>query len=362
VPNRLWWRVVPACVLVLLLAGCSLDGPQSTFAPAGPIAQEQLDLFMWTYYLSWPVVIIVVGVLVYVIVRFRRRDDAIPAQTHGNAVLEVAWTILPVIIVVLVAVPAIRSVFRTQAFVDAGPSDVVIHVTGYQWWWKFDYVQHGFVTANEMHIPVGARVVLQVSSADVLHAFWVPRMGGKIDLIPNQDNQLWFEASETGVFHGQCAELCLGAHAYMRLRVVVQTQEEYEDWVASFQQPTVQAVAADPLVTQGRQLVASKGCIGCHNVGNYAEGMRLGQPSFPDLTNFGLRVSVGAGMLDATLDNVAAWIADPQSVKPGNRMPTLWAENDPNREQEARAIATYLLSLGVPPADQASIDAAAGGN
>lgn len=358
---RWLWRVLPAALLAPLLAACSLDGPQSTMSPAGPIAQEQLDLFMWTYWLSWPVMIIVGAVLVYVIVRFRRRgnDETIPKQTHGSAALEVGWTIIPVIIIVLVAVPTVRSIFRTQAFVDAGESDVVVHVTGYQWWWRFDYPQHGVTTANELHIPVGKRIVLQLNSADVLHAFWVPRIAGKVDLIPNQDNQLWFLADEPGVYSGQCAELCLGAHAYMRFRVVVHEEADYEAWIAKFQQPEVVTVSADPLVTQGRALIAQKGCIGCHAVGNYAEGVSFGQPGFPDLTNFGLRNTVGAGVLDATLENVTRWIADPQSVKPGNYMPTLWTENDPNRESEARAIAAYLLSLGNGSEAQAL---AAGGN
>lgn len=358
---RWLWRVLPAALLAPLLAACSLDGPQSTFAPVGPIAQDQLDLFMWTYWLSWPVMIIVGAVLVYVIVRFRRRgnDDSIPKQTHGSAALEVGWTVIPVIIIVLVAVPTVRSIFRTQAFVEAGESDVVVNVTGFQWWWRFDYPQHDVTTANELHIPVGQRVVLQLNSADVLHAFWVPRIAGKVDLIPNQDNQLWFQADEPGIFHGQCAELCLGAHAYMRFRVIVHEQDDYDAWVASFQQPVVQMVSSDPLVTQGRALVAQKGCIGCHVIENYAEGVSVGQRNFPDLTNFGLRHTVGAGVLDATLDNVAQWIADPQSVKPGNYMPTLWTEDDPNREAEARAIAAYLLSLGTDADSQAM---AAGGN
>src|SRR5680860_1922075 len=141
-------------------------------------------------------------------------------------------------------------------------------------------------------------------------------------------------------------ELCLGAHAYMRFRVVVESQEEFEAWVESFQQPTIEVVSSDPLASQGRTLFASKGCIGCHSVGNYAEGVSYGQPNFPNLTNFGQRHTVGAGLLEAHVENVAAWIMDPQAIKPGNYMPTLWQEDDPNREEEATAIAAYLLSLG----------------
>ncbi len=363
------WRALPVAVLTSVLTGCSLVDEQSVFAPVGPVAQEQLDLFMWTWYLSIPVMLLVGGVLVYVVVRYRRRkgDDSIPGQTHGNVLLEVVWTTIPVIIVILVAVPTVRTIFRTQSFVEAAGSDVAVTVTGHQWWWRFDYPEHGITTANELHVPVGARVVLDLQTADVLHAFWAPRLGGKVDLIPHQDNQLWLQADEPGVFYGQCAELCLGAHAYMRFRVVVEPLEEFERWVASFQEPTIQTVSSDPLVQQGRTLLAQKGCIGCHAVDNYAEGVSYGQDRYPDLTNFGQRLTVGAGVLDATLENVTRWIMDPQSVKPGNYMPTLWAEDDPNREEEARAIAAYLLSLGAEPGQVADAGAAlalggAGGN
>ncbi|HEX7041488.1 MAG TPA: cytochrome c oxidase subunit II [Trueperaceae bacterium] len=355
--RRGWlWRALPGAVLTFVLSGCSLSGEQSVFSPVGPLASEQLGLFMWTWYLSIPVMLLVGGVLVYVIVRYRSRqgDDSIPGQTHGNVLLEVLWTTIPVIIVILVAVPTVRSIFKTQTYIEAGEGDVEVRVTGYQWWWKFEYPEYGITTANELHVPVGARVVLDLQSGDVLHAFWAPRLGGKVDLIPHQDNQLWLQADEPGVYRGQCAELCLGAHAYMRFRVVVEEQEDFDRWVASFQEPVVQTVSDDPRVQQGRTLFAQKGCIGCHANDNYAEGVSYGQPQFPELTNFGLRHTVGAGVLDATLENVAQWIMNPQSVKPGNHMPTLWAEDDPNREEEATAIAAYLLSLG---AEQRTADA-----
>ncbi len=358
------WRALPVALLTFLLAGCDLAAEQSVFSPVGPVAQEQLDLFMWTWYLSIPVMLLVGGVLVYVIVRYRRRrgDDSIPGQTHGNILLEVVWTTIPVIIVILVAVPTVRSIFNLQTFTETGDQDVAVTVTGYQWWWKFEYPQYGITTANELHVPVGAKLVLDLQSADVLHAFWAPRLGGKVDLIPHQDNQLWLLADEPGVFHGQCAELCLGAHAYMRFRVVVEEQEDFDRWVESFQEPVVQTVSTDQRVSQGRTLFAQKGCIGCHSIDNYAEGVSYGQPGYPELTNFGLRHTVGAGVLDATLENVAQWIMDPQTVKPGNHMPTLWAEDDPNREEEATAIAAYLLSLGADQASSGQETVAMGGN
>lgn len=361
-PKR-WLRWLAALTLIPLLAACDFTGPQSALDPAGPVAQIQIDIFYWAYWLSWPVMIIVTGLIVYVIFRYRRRPgDEMPVQSHGNPMMEVVWTIIPVILVILVAVPTVRSVFATQSYIDATEEDVVVHVTGYQWWWKFEYPETGIRTANELIIPAGKRVVLQLNSADVLHAFWVPRLAGKVDLIPNQDNQLWFEADEPGEYPGQCAELCLGAHAYMRFKVIAVTEEEYEAWLHEFEQPEVAANPSDPVESKGRQLLAQKGCIGCHTVDNYAEGLALGSTNYPSLTNFGLRTSIGANIADATLEHLTEWIVDPQSMKPGNYMPTLWEEDDPNRYEEAEAIATYLLSLGAGDADVSSTASALGGN
>jgi len=345
-----------AFVAVLLTAGCDLTGPQSAMDPAGPVAQAQRDLFMWTYWLSWPVMLLVAGVLAYSLWRFRTRKDedpkALPHQTHGNIKLEVAWTIIPVILVLLVAVPTVRTIFSTEYVIDRAnytDDDVIVRATGYQWWFKFEYPREGFVTANEMIIPVGRRVIVELDSADVLHAFWVPNLAGKRDMIPNQDNQVWFSADRPGVYFGQCAELCLGAHAYMRFRVIAKAEEDYQAWVEAFQQGAerTQLVRGDPLLEQGRTLMAQKGCIGCHTVDGFYPGVTVGNPDFPDLTNFGLRTTVGAAIRDNTPEHLAAWLRDPQAMKPGNYMPTLWRADDPNAEQEIEAVVAYLLSLGV---------------
>jgi cytochrome c oxidase subunit II len=335
-----------------LLAACNFLGPQSALDPQGPIAQAQYDLFMWTYYLSWPVMIAVVGVIVYSIVRFRSKgkdDAALPHQTHGHTTLEIAWTLIPVVLVILVAVPTVRTIFATEYTIDPATytdDDVVIRATGYQWWFEFDYGD-GIVTSSEMHIPIGRRVIVELDSADVLHAFWVPNLAGKRDMIPNQANTVFFQADRPGVYFGQCAEYCLGAHAYMRFRVIASEEEGYQAWLASFRDAATapRTVQADPLVERGRQLMAQKGCIGCHTVDGYA-AVPVGTPEFPNLTNFGLRRTVGASILDATPENVAAWIRNPEALKPGVRMPTLWRADDPNADEEVAAITAYLLSLG----------------
>ena len=345
-------QTLPLLALAPLLGACALDGPQSIFNPVGPIAQEQLDLLIWTYYLSWLVIVLVAGAMIYAMVRYRRRrgSDEIPAQTHGNTTLEIVWTIIPALIIVAVTVPAVRSVFRTETIVKPTEEDLVIDVIGYQWWWAFEYPELGIVTANEIHIPEDRRVILNMTSADVLYAFWVPKIAGKRDLIPNQNNQLWFIAEEPGLYKGQCAELCLGAHAYMRFRVVVDTEEDFATWVAKFQavqgpEAEFEAVQAGPEIERGKQLFGQK-CAACHTVAGFAEGTTIGEPIFPNLTNFGLRTSVAAGVLDNTAENLTRWLRDPQEVKPGNLMPTLWEADNPDRDEEIAAVTAYLLSLG----------------
>ncbi len=345
------------------IAACEFTGPQSALDPAGPVSQAQRDLFMWTFWLSWPVMIGVFGALIYALWRFRARDAQaareIPHQTHGNTRLEIAWTLIPVILVILVAVPTVRTIFSTEQRVTAGPDDVAVHATGYQWWFKFEYPDLGITTANELIIPVGKRVVMSLDSADVLHSFWVPNLAGKRDMIPNQDNQIWFTADRAGTYFGQCAELCLGAHAYMRFRVIAKEEAEYQRWVAAFQDAEGRTAAAaatgDALIERGRLLTAQKGCVGCHVIDGFYPGVPVGNPGYPSLTNFGLRTTVGAAIADNTPENLAAWLRDPQAMKPGNFMPALWTADDPNREAEIEAIVAYLLSLGREPAATAQL-------
>lgn len=332
----------------LLLAGCEFTGPQSTLDPAGPIAQAQADLLIWSFWLSLFVMFATFGVLAYVLVRFRRRgtgQDEIPKQFHGSAPLEIGLTIVPVLIVIAIAVPTVRTIFATETRITPEAGDLIVNVTGYQWWWRFEYPELGVVTANEMHIPTDTRVIVNLDSADVLHSFWVPRLAGKRDLIPNQNNQLWFEADEPGAFYGQCAELCLGAHAYMKFRVIADSESAFDAWVDQFSEEATRTVSLDPQVQQGYQLYASKGCTNCHSIQGYRD-VPVGTPDFPNLTNFGLRTTLAAGVVENNRENLETWLRDPQSIKPGNYMPRLWSENDPNADDEIAAIAAYLLSLG----------------
>jgi cytochrome c oxidase subunit 2 len=345
-------RLAPVPVLLALLVGCEIEGPRSTLSPAGPVARQQMELFDWTLWLSIAVLAIVIGVLTYAIFRFRKKPtgdpDAIPNQAHGSVPLEITWTLIPVVIVVLTAVPTVRAIFQTETRVAPTKDDLVVNVTGFQFWWRFEYPDLGIVTANELHIPVGRRVILNLDTADVVHSFWTPKLAGKRDMIPNQENQLWFSAEEPGPYWGHCAEYCGVAHAYMRYRVIADTPEDFERWVTSFQEPSGDASEDDALAQRGREVFARRGCIGCHTIENYAEGYEIGSPDYPNLANFGLRNTIGAGVLENTPENLARWIADPQGVKPGNFMPDLFAEDDPQAEEDLKALVAYLESLGRP--------------
>lgn len=343
---------------VLLLGGCAFDGPQSIFDTAGPVAQEQRGLFLYIFWFAIFVLVVVTAILGYTIFKYRQRGDddgTVPNQIHGVAWLEALWTAAPAVILVLIGIPTVSLIFRTDTRIDPTQEDLIVNVTGYQWWWKFEYPQLGITTSNELHIPTGRRVVINLNSGDVLHSFWVPRLAGKVDLIPNQANQIWFVADKAGTFYGQCAELCLGAHAYMRFRVIASNAASFDSWASLFQEGGAQEVQGQPnteQITTGEALFRTKGCATCHGVPGVSQGNKA-----PDLTNFGIRTSLAAGWLENTPENLARWLRDPQEVKPGNYMPALWTNDDPNREDEISALVAYLESLGTQQERAASVQA-----
>jgi cytochrome c oxidase subunit II len=338
--------------------GLPVDSNQSALEPVAPVAKAQLSLLYYTLWLSVIVIVGVGGALIYAMVRFRKKagDDSIPEQSHGNPALELGLILVAVVLTVAVAIPAMRVHFKYDTRIsEPTADDLIVNVTGYQWWWKFEYPQYGITTANELHVPKDKRIIVNLKSADVLHSFWMPKLVGKMDLIPNQNNSFWFstEGTPSRVYRGQCAELCLGAHAYMRFRVIVDEQANFGTWVKTFQnaeqvnaasglalQP--QLVQADPDIEQGKLLFKQKGCGACHAIGGYS----VGQTDKPNLTNYGLRTSIAASMLDMSEDNLVKWISHPDQVKPGNYMPNLWANDNPAIETEPRLIAKFLRSLG----------------
>jgi cytochrome c oxidase subunit II len=348
--------------------GLEVDQNQSALEPVAPVAKAQISLLYYTLWLSLIVIVGVGGALLYAMVKFRRKagDDSVPEQSHGNPALELGLILIAVVLTVAVAIPAMRVHFKYDTRIsEPTADDLIVNVTGYQWWWKFEYPQLGITTANELHVPQNKRIIVNLKSADVLHSFWMPKLVGKMDLIPNQDNSFWFttEGAPARVYRGQCAELCLGAHAYMRFRVVVEEQAGFDQWVTDFQEAEQvsadtglalqpQLVQADPDLEQGKALFKQKGCGACHAIGGYS----VGQTDKPNLTNYGLRTSIAAGMLDMSEDNLVRWISHPDQVKPGNYMPNLWANDNPAIETEPRLLAKYLMSLGREKATVSSTD------
>ena len=310
------FRFPAIAVLGLLLAvGCNPNSPQSILQAYGPVAERQLGLFWLLFWAVAVVFVLVGGWLVYTVIRFRRRPgQGIPEQTHGDTKLEIAWTLIPALLLAAVAVPTVTAQFYITE-PPAGQDQMRIEVRGHQWWWAVVYPDSGVVTANEIHVPVGKAVVVDLTSEDVIHSFWIPKLAGKIDVVPGRTNSMWFQADEPGEYLGQCAEFCGESHAWMKFRVIAESPEDYEAWtqaqLADASQPST------PEETAGAQLFITKACIACHKIsGVPAAAGIIG----PNMTHAGGRTTLAAGVLDMNEDNVRAWITEPSEFKPGNIM------------------------------------------
>jgi cytochrome c oxidase subunit II len=404
--------------LTAVLAACGQDYPNTTFSPNSEFGLAIDNL--WNKLLFWGVIVFVLVelALIYVIVKYRHREGRPePKHVHGNTTLEILWTVIPAVILVFIAVPTVRTIFVTQA--DA-PSDALqVEVIGHQWWWEFRYPEYGVVTANELYLPVGRTVNFSLRTRDVIHSFWIPQMGGKRDLITNRTNYLWFTPDSGTIdkaWNGFCAEYCGASHANMKFRAFTVSPEEFEDWARNFQTPVQVAAAgiAQPGDTlpaavgtpggadspgvlsapgtvatatsytfprqnvpdyampqtpipagleftsglagdpqRGQQVYSGMTCIGCHAIsGNPASAGITG----PNLTRFGNRITLGAGLYPNDAEHLARWIKNSPRMKPGSLMPPHGrGEIDPNTgvvspmglldDQQIADIVAYLLSL-----------------
>jgi cytochrome c oxidase subunit 2 len=359
-------------VAIALLAACTPDNNQSTFGTAGPVAKSQADLFNFIFWIAAIVFILVEGAIVYISIRYRRRSDSdkLPHQTHGNDRLEITWTLIPVLILIAIAIPTLTGIWEQQ---NGAPDDMgeVLNVEaiGHQWWFEFRYPDQEIVTANELHIPVNRPVGFKLESQDVIHSFWVPKIAGKVDMVPLNDNYLWMLGDEIGTFYGQCAEFCGIAHAHMRFRVVVESEEDFQAWVKGMHTASDAPVAGSPEAS-GRDLFGGN-CSTCHTnnsttPGSYGREISSQQArwngwvsdiensgivSAPNLTHFGERSTLGAGLKDLTQESLIQWITDPSSIKIGTRMQkhaAVYNTSDGTANltpAEVSDIATYLLSL-----------------
>jgi len=293
----------------------------SIFAPLSAPADAILGAALVVLGVTAVIFVLVGGLLAYAIVRYRQRpgDVGEPPQVYGSDRLEMAWTVLPVLIVVLLALVTVRTIYDVQGAVPP-PDALEVRLIGHQWWWEVRYPGLNVVTANEIHVPVAAgaeprATFITLESADVAHSFWVPRLAGKTDLIPNRVNRTWIAPREPGLYLGQCAEYCGTQHAHMLLRVYAHPEAEFAQWVAAQAAPAV----SDPTVAMGRQRFLETACINCHTVrGTIADG-RFG----PDLTHLMSRTTLGAGVALLNADTLRDWVTNPDHLKPGARMPAM---------------------------------------
>jgi len=357
--------------LAIAAVACNEAHPNTTLVPHSDFGRE-ID-FLWDrlLLLGTIVFVLVEGVLIFVVIKYRRRENQpTPPQTHGSTKLEITWTLIPAVILVFIAVPTVRTIFITQA--QAAPGSLNIDVTGHQWWWEFRYPEYGVTTANEIYLPVGRTVNFRLRSADVIHSFWTPQLGGKRDVIPNRTNYLWYtpdSSTASSVWNGFCAEYCGASHANMRFRVFTVTPQQFASWIAGEKMPARfgavgpaapagyifprqqipdYAVPHAPIPSgleftpgltgnaqRGLQVFSGAACIGCHSVaGNPAAMGTLG----PNLTHIGSRSTIAAGRFPNAAAYLALWIKNARAMKPEVLMPTLGVdEYDPVLKRKVTA-------------------------
>lgn len=330
--------------LVLVLSACGRED-LSALNPQGPVAQEQLGLMKLTIIVMSLVVIVVFAISIFVLIKFRRRkgDNSIPEQVEGSHKLEVIWTVIPIILLIIIAVPTVKSVFSLSKDYSQDPNALQVIVTAHQYWWEFEYPELGIKTAQELVVPTDRVISIQASTADVLHSFWIPSLAGKIDTNPDGNvNKMYFEAPKAGVYQGKCAELCGPSHGLMDFKVKAVEPSSFDRWQTAITAPV--DLPSDPEIASAFE---SK-CLTCHAVGE------SGGASFPNLTGVASRESV-AGILinveegeaeykyeDTVYNNLYKWITDPEAHKPGNKMTDGY---EPLTEAEAAGIAEYLSGL-----------------
>jgi cytochrome c oxidase subunit 2 len=372
-PRPVTWL---ALALALLAAFFAVE-PQAAFAqppspsilsPESPNAEAISDLFMFVLWFAIGVFILVEGLIIYSVVRFRNKggDEHVPVQVYGNTKLEIAWTVVPALLAITILVLSLQAMpkiydipgdtvaaaaadvgvcYVGNLSVDevtraAGTDLLVVKVTGHQWWWEFEYPQYGFRTATQLVAPEGRVVKLEMTASDVIHAWWVPELGPQFNVTPGYVMESWFQVNKQRTFQGQCAMHCGEAHAYMPMEVNVVSQAAFERWLDNERQPRLEP--ATELAKQGEALFVSKACASCHAISGYPEDKAVARRA-PDLTHYGSRSYLSA-FLPNTHDNLVHWLRNPEELKPGNKMAVTIRPGFVS-EAEAQALAAYLMSL-----------------
>jgi len=334
-------------VLLLPAAAFAEEGPlrpiADIFKPLSTPAKQIYDIALVVLLITAGIFFVVAGMLVYTLVRFRKQNDADthePPQIYGSSQVELAWTVIPIVITVVLIVITARTIGQIQ---NAKMPDnaLQVRVVGHQFWWEVHYDGLGIITANEIHVPLSPRDAprpthLTLQSADVIHIFWVPQLAGQTSLVPNRTNHTWIDPHETGTYLGNCAQYCGTQHANMLLRVIVQTPEDFAKWVAEQKLPPAPASSLSGEAAKGHDLFMANSCVSCHKIqGTVADGV-FG----PDLTHLMSRQTLGSGAAPLNQATLHAWITDPQNLKIGCLMPNMQL-----LPHEIDAITAYLLTL-----------------
>ena len=273
------------------------------------------------------------GALVWSMIRFRSKGDETtePPQIYGSNPIELAWTVIPILIVFVLFLVTTRTIYSLD--LQEPPEGALrVKATGHQWWWEFEYEDLGITTAGELHVPKGVPVFVELRSFDVIHSFWVPRLAGKIDAIPNRENHLWFQADEVGTWYGQCAEFCGTQHAKMLIRVISEDKDDFDSWVANQQLDAAEI----PEALNGKETFLSLACVNCHNV----DGVMLQGGFAPNLTHLMSRDTIASGAAENTPENLRKWLRNPDSIKEGCLMPNMMLS-----EEQIELLVGYLTTL-----------------
>ena len=333
--------VAVVAAMAAALSGCARSYPMDTLSTGSDLAVKIRSLYIEITVWDTIILAIVIATLAGAIFWFSKRvgDPGEPSTTTSDIRLEVAWTAIPALILALIAVPTVRTIIATQP--DMWPADALtIRVIAHQWWWEFKYPDYGIDTADEVHLPVNREIHFELQSADIIHSFWVPALGGKRDVVPGQLNNITMIPRQTGYFYGQCVEFCGASHANMRLRGIVDSDADFDKWVKNQQAGPV--VPTSGPATEGAKVWANAPCAICHTIKGVSGFSKQYTGGFrgPDLTHFGSRTTLAGGVLDNTPQNVALWIQNPDAVKPGAMMPNLGIQGD-----DMTDLVAYLESL-----------------
>jgi cytochrome c oxidase subunit 2 len=324
---------------------CTLPGSNTILAsalvpvldPVSPNAATIRSIFLVVLLISLAIFVIVVALISLSLVRFRSTGGALPKQAFGSHVAEIFWTLPPLFIVLSLGMASARRIYSISAMPSRQlsptlPADIV--VVGHQWWWEVRYPRAGAITANEIHVPIGKKLCVQVDSADVIHSFWTPQLAPKVDMVPGQHNFLWLEADAAGTYDGACSEFCGDQHAWMRFIVIAEPEAQYQAWLTQQAKPAY--MPDSPVALAGRNFVLSQTCLNCHEI----RGINASVAAGPDLTHVTSRRLLGAGVLENTPQTMERWLSNPNQYKPGCMMP-----NFALNQQQLKEVTAYLESL-----------------